>query len=380
MTQATTAVEGVSLRLGGFSLRDIDLTVAPGQILVILGPNGAGKSVTLETIAGFHRPKAGRIVIGGRDVTDLPPERRRVGLLFQNFGLFPHLTVAANIVLGLRAGRKPAMRPHDPALAPLLARFHIDHLADRLPEDLSPGEKQRTALARALAMQPDLFMFDEPFSALDAQSRETLREELRAFLRETRIPAIFVTHDQADAAMLADRLAIMNHGAIVQEGPAADLFKAPANVFVADFVGIDNRLPGRVIGRAGDRWRIDVGGRLLLARDDRFAGETDANVFVCIRGEDVVLRGAGITECGNAATNRLTMRVVGVSGLGAFRKVALDGDFSLVAYLTRRDTEKLGLAPGNDTIVEIDPEAIHLLTDSGGNTIQWSRPDASTRA
>lgn len=364
MTQAVIAVEGVSLRLGGFSLRDIDLTVAPGQILVILGPNGAGKSVTLETIAGFHRPRAGRIVIGARDVTDLPPERRRVGLLFQNFGLFPHLTVAANVALGLGARRRWAARSHDPSLAPLLTRFSIEHLADRLPDDLSPGEKQRAALARALAMQPDLFMFDEPFSALDARSREALREELRTFLREAGIPAIFVTHDQTDAAALADQVAIMDQGTIVQAGPAADVFQAPANAFVADFVGIENRLAGRVIGRAGDRWQVAVGDRLLQARGNRFASGMVSDVFVCIRGEDVVLRGAGITECGGFMTNRLAMRVVRVTGLGALCKVVLDGGFPLIACLTRRDAGILGLAPGGEAIVEIDPDSIHLLTAS----------------
>lgn len=364
MTQNRAALEGVSVRLGGFCLANIDLSVAPGQILAILGPNGAGKSVTLETIAGFHRPRTGRIVVGGRDVTDLPPERRRVGLLFQNFGLFPHLSVAANVALGFGVRRSRAARRHDPALAPLLARFAIGHLADRLPDALSPGEKQRAALARALAMQPDLFMFDEPFSALDARTRETLREELRGFLGETRIPAIFVTHDSMDAAVLADQVAIMDHGAIVQAGPTAEVFQAPASAFVADFVGVENRLAGRMIGKTGDRWQVAVGDRLIQARGDRFAGGTAADVVVCIRGEDVVLRGAGIGQSGGAMLNRLTMRVVRMTGLGALCKVALDGDFPLIAYLTRRDAGLLGLTPGGEAIVEIDPEAIHLLAVS----------------
>ncbi|HEX7388535.1 MAG TPA: ABC transporter ATP-binding protein [Acidiphilium sp.] len=364
MTGSGVAIENVSLRLGTFLLKNVTLGVAEGEILVVLGPNGAGKSVTLETIAGFHRPASGRVIIAGRDVTGLPPEKRRIGLLFQNFGLFPHLSVAVNVALGLRMEKssKPANGSRASTLAALLARFAIAPLADRLPSDLSPGEKQRTALARAFAMQPDLFMFDEPFSALDVQNREALREELRVFLRETRIPAIFVTHDQDDAAVLADRVAVMDRGAVVQDGPAAELFQAPASAFVADFVGIDNRLPGRVLGRIGDLWRIAIGDRLLHARDARFTGGDNANVVLCVRGEDVVLHGGdACTGANDPAANRIAMRVVRITGLGALRKIVLEGGFSLTACLTRREAGHLSLAPGDSAIVEIDPGAIHLL-------------------
>lgn len=389
MTLGVTAVEGLFLRLGAFSLCNITMTVEPGQILAILGPNGAGKSVTLETIAGFHRLHVGRITIGGRDVTDLPPERRRIGLLFQNFGLFPHLTVAANVALGLRAARRWAEPPQprkirriigmaiggspsrDPAVASLLARFRIDHIAGRLPDDLSPGEKQRTALARAMAMQPDLFLFDEPFSALDGPSRAVLREELRAFLRETRVPAIFVTHDPPDAEILADQLAVMTNGTIIQSGSAEDLSRAPANAFVANFVGIQNCLPGRIVGKSGEHWQIAMGEQVLQARDHHFAGAINSSILLCVRGEDIALRSAvGRNEdaAGNPPKpNCLTMRVVWVTGLGTLRKVTLDGGFPLTAYLTGREARELNLVPGDTMIAEIDPDVIHLLADPEGN-------------
>ncbi|MGH7068042.1 MAG: ABC transporter ATP-binding protein, partial [Acetobacteraceae bacterium] len=216
MKAPAIAVEDLSLQLGAFALNHVRLAVAPGEILALLGPNGAGKSTTLETIAGFHRPREGRILIAGRDVTLLPPERRDVGLVFQNYGLFPHLTVAANVAFSLGAKGAPHARRAAPEIRRLLARFGIEHLAHRYPHDLSPGEKQRTALARALVREPELFLFDEPFAALDARTREGLRDELGAFLRDAGIPAIFVTHDQADATVLADRVAIMNCGAIAQ--------------------------------------------------------------------------------------------------------------------------------------------------------------------
>jgi molybdate/tungstate transport system ATP-binding protein len=357
MRQSAVTIENICLSLGAFALRDVALTLASGEILALLGPNGAGKSVTLETIAGFHRPRAGRIVIGRRDVTFLPPERRRVGLLFQNYGLFPHLTVERNVAFGSNRHGGSSRRPE---VAQLLSRFHIDHLADRVPQDLSPGEKQRTALARALAMQPEIFLFDEPFSALDARTRDALREELRTFLHEASVPAIFVTHDQTDATVLADRVAIMNNGQIVQVGPVAEVFRAPANSFVADFTGMENRLPGRVVCRNGRSWQISVGGTLLHANAARLATGAD-DVFLCIRGEDVTFRAACDTLQEASALNRRTMRVARVIDLGALCKVVLDGGFPLIACVTRRGVRDLGLIPGAEAVVEIEPEVIHIL-------------------
>ena len=238
MTGAVFAIEGACLTLGRFSLRAIDLELDAGEIMVLLGPNGAGKSVCLEMIAGFHRPTSGRILIHDRDVTSLPPERRRVGLVFQNFGLFPHFTVAGNVSLGLHARRRVARAQATRGVGELLAQFGIAHLSDRYPQDLSPGEKQRVALARGLAAQPDLFLFDEPFSALDARTRDALRDELKTFLRQSGAPAIFVSHDQTDAALLADRVAVMNRGEILQIGAVSDIFGKPVNAFVAEFTGV----------------------------------------------------------------------------------------------------------------------------------------------
>ncbi len=263
------AVEALALTLGAFRLNKIDFAVSRGEILVILGPNGAGKSVTLETIAGFHRPDSGRVLIHERDVTALPPERRNVGFVVQNFGLFPHLSVAQNVAIARRANRTVSARgaafpPHgDPAA--LLSYFGIAHLAERAPGDLSPGEKQRVALARALAGAPDLFLFDEPFSALDAETRDQLREELKSFLRALAIPAIFVTHDRSDAMTLADKIVVLRDGAMMQRGPAAEIFQKPANSFVARFVGVENVLHGCVTEISDGAVTLGVGERTLRA-------------------------------------------------------------------------------------------------------------------
>jgi ABC-type Fe3+/spermidine/putrescine transport system ATPase subunit len=337
-------------------LRHVDLAVGRGEILVILGANGAGKSVCLETIAGFHRPDAGRVVIDGRDVTALPPERRRVGFLFQNFGLFPHLTVAQNVAVALRARHEPASRD----VAALLSRFGIAALADRRPELLSPGEKQRTALARALASRPDVFLFDEPFSALDPGMRESLRDELGGFLREAQVPAVFVTHDHTDALSLADRIVVMSEGAILQSGPAAEIFRRPATAFVARFLGTENILAGRCEVGEGGLLRLSIGDRLLVASSRAAWREAESEVAICIRAEDVRLERAG-EEPAPSADNRLPGHVTAARPLGPLCKVTLDCGFPLTVYVMARDARESGIAPGLAVEAVIAPAAIHVL-------------------
>jgi molybdate/tungstate transport system ATP-binding protein len=344
---AAVSVECAALRLGTFRLRDLDLRLDRGEILCVLGPNGAGKSVSLEMIAGFHRPQRGRIAIGGRDVTLLPPERRRVGLVVQDFGLFPHLNVARNLGFG-RQGAD---------LAALLARFGIAHLAERMPHALSVGEKQRVALARALATRPDLFLFDEPFSALDARGREGLREELGSFLRGAAIAAIFVTHDPREACLLADRVAVMRDGAIVQAGSVEAVFRRPADEWIAKFVGVDNILAGRIVALSAAGCRVAVGAATLAAAAAIRGGE----VVACIRADEVELFAPG-----EPAPGRLPGRVTAIADLGGLRRVTIDCGFRLNALVTSRRIRELGLCPGAAIAAEIDPEAVHLLPSKPG--------------
>jgi molybdate/tungstate transport system ATP-binding protein len=364
MTGPAIAVEGLSLTLGAFALREVSLAVREGEILVLLGPNGAGKSVTIETIAGFHRPRTGRIAIRGRDVTRLPPERRRVGLVFQDFGLFPHLSVAQNVAIGLRRHAEP-FRGETPVplgdVPALLAYFAIAHLADRKPQGLSAGEQQRTSLARALATRPDLLLFDEPFSALDAPTHDQLRRDLDHFVRDAGIPAIFVTHDPVDARVLADRIAVINQGTTIQEGTAAEVFERPCNAFVAAFVGVENILAGRIVGRDGDHARIAVGDRVLYSRSS--AGERcGQRVAVCIRAEDVKLHLGGPRAIEDAAgSNRLPGRIVAVTNLGPLTKVSLDcGGFELAAYVMSGRGRDSGLVPGAEAQAEFDAASVHV--------------------
>ncbi len=337
-------VAGLRLELGAFVLGELSLNLPDDEIMVVLGPNGAGKSVLLETIAGFHRAVRGRIAVRGRDVTALSPEKRHIGFVVQNFGLFPHLTVAQNIALAASLRRDGAERRSRVDVSELLRRFGIAHLADSGPVVLSPGEKQRAALARAEASHPDLFLLDEPFSALDAQARDGLRFELARFLRDMRAPAIFVTHDRVDVAALGTRVALMREGRIIQCGAVDDVFRRPTSRTAAEILGIENRLPGRVEAADGRYALVRVGDAVLRAASAVGRAIAD-EVCVAIRAEDIRL-----TPSANAPAiadeNRLAGAVVALQPLGPLTRVVLDCGIRLVACLMTRDVAPLGLAAG----------------------------------
>ncbi len=344
---AVVALQGVTVTLGSFALRDISFSLAQGEIFVVLGPSGAGKSVLLETIAGFHRPDGGSITIGGRDMTAAPPEARRIGFMFQDYALFPHLTVAQNVQFACRK---------DPARARgLLARLGLSPLSNRRPANLSGGEKQRVALARALAMDPELFLFDEPLSALDARARDTLRDELKSLLRQLALPALYVTHDQTEALVLADTVAVLAEGALLQVGTPSQIFNTPANEFVARFVGVETVLEGETLEASDGDVRIAVGTREIHAVADR----APRRLLVCIRPENVSLaRGA---QGNSSVRNQFEARVVEVASLGHVFKIALDCGFPLVAYVTKQSYLELGLAPGARVVAGIKATAIHII-------------------
>lgn len=355
MTAPFVGTEGLSLRVGDFELRDISFAVGPGEVFVILGPSGAGKSLLLETLAGFYRPARGRIFIGGREATDLPPEARRVAFMFQDYALFPHLSVLQNVEFGRRfSPRRPDAEP----VSALLERLGLEHVATRKPAGLSGGEKQRVALARALAMEPALFLFDEPLAALDARTRDALRADLKIFLAETRIPAVYVTHDQLEALALADRMGIMSGGELIQVGTPSEIFNAPASKRVADFVGVETVLEGTVIGASDGIARIRIGAELLHALSNASA-TADSRVLACIRPEDVAL--ARTKHADSSVRNQFEARVLAIDAAGPLFKVTLDAGFPLVAYIAKQSYLELGLAPGADVVASIKATAIHLL-------------------
>ncbi|WP_319581749.1 ABC transporter ATP-binding protein [uncultured Pseudodesulfovibrio sp.] len=217
----------------------VDLSVARGELFTFLGPSGCGKTTILRLIAGFLAPQSGVIMLGGRDITGLPPEKREVGMVFQNYALFPYLTVARNVEYGLRVrgGSKTAIRA---TVARYLELVGLSGFEDRRIDELSGGEQQRVALARSLAVEPRVLLLDEPLSNLDARLRDRTREELKNLQRELGITTIFVTHDQNEALTLSDRIAVFDHGKVVQTGTPAEIYGQPCNGFVAGFVGDTN--------------------------------------------------------------------------------------------------------------------------------------------
>ena len=242
---------------GTKALEPLDLAINAGETVVFLGPSGCGKTTTLRIIAGLEEPDAGgSVLFDGQDVTQIPIEQRNVGMVFQSYALFPNMSVAENIGYGLKIRRMPAAQVRT-RVGEMLAMMQIEKLANRRIDQLSGGQRQRVALARAIAVRPRALLLDEPLTALDAKLRDTLRLEIDTLLRSLKITAIYVTHDQAEAMALGDRIVVMEHGRVAQIGAPRDIYQKPASRFVADFIGTMNRLNGAVRNgvftcRAGD--------------------------------------------------------------------------------------------------------------------------------
>lgn len=246
-------IRGVNLSYGTTRvLKDVHLHVDPGELFAFLGPSGCGKTTLLRLIAGFNTADSGEVLIDGRDVAALPPWKRDVGMVFQSYALWPHLTVRRNVAFGLEERRLPRAEI-DRRVAAALELVGLAHLADRRPSQLSGGQQQRVAVARTVAIEPKVLLLDEPLSNLDAKMRVDVRRELRALQKRLGITTIFVTHDQEEANTIADRIAVMSDGVVQQVGTPMELYERPANLFVAGFLGTANILDGKIVGSGPDR-------------------------------------------------------------------------------------------------------------------------------
>ncbi len=292
--KTVVALESVAKAYGAVRALDgIDLAVHEGELLSLLGPSGCGKTSTLNVVAGFVEPDRGRVLLDGVDVTGRPAWRRGLGVVFQSYALFPHMTVAENVAFGLRERGVPR-REVEARVAEALALVRLPGAGARRPSQLSGGMQQRVALARALVIRPRVLLLDEPLAALDRKLREEMRAELREIQRAVGITTIFVTHDQHEALGLSDRVAVMNAGRIEQLGAPREVYERPATRFVADFIGASSLLEGRVT--AGQRVALP-GGPELAVRLGRPL-EPGAAVRLLIRPERVELGGAAPTRCG----------------------------------------------------------------------------------
>ena len=325
----STAVDGVTLRIGA------------GEMVALLGPSGCGKTTTLRMIAGLVEPTEGDVLIGGSRITHIPVHRRNIGMLFQNYALFPHLSVAENVAFGLqmRGLGRATIRPKVEAA---LALVQLGDFADRLPSALSGGQQQRVALARAIVIEPTLLLLDEPLGALDRNLRESMQVEIRQIQQRLGITAVLVTHDQEEALTMADRVVIMRDGRLEQVGTPEEIYSRPASRFVASFIGASNFLRGSVVGRSGDRLQVRLasGGQVLVPwRDD---GRKD--VLISVRPEAVSLAAPDAGPPAREAGTPATVQQIVYRGQTTHVHMKLDDSEPFVAFLPNRVGERAGPA------------------------------------
>jgi iron(III) transport system ATP-binding protein len=302
-------IREVTRRFGGVTAVDaVSLEIADGELFTLLGPSGCGKTTLLRLVAGFYRPDGGAIVFGERVVNDVPPHARNIGMVFQNYALWPHMTVLQNVAYGLRLRRLPAeaLRAR---VAEGLRKVNLVGLESRYPGQLSGGQQQRVALARALVLNPDILLLDEPLSNLDAKIRVQVRAEIRRLQQELRITTVYVTHDQEEALSLSDRVAVMREGRVLQVGVPRDLYERPRSRFVADFVGTNNLIPGTAVRTEGEWLLVETAIGPLRARPMGALAPGQPCVLA-LRPENVTVGGSGPDG------NRVRGRIVLASYLG----------------------------------------------------------------
>jgi putative spermidine/putrescine transport system ATP-binding protein len=345
-------LENLHRQFGSFkALNGIDITLGEGEFLSLLGPSGCGKTTALRLVAGFDRPNAGRIVIEGKDLAGVAPNKRDMGMVFQAYSLFPNMTARQNVEFGLKIrGRDKSDRSK--RVGDLLELVGLGHAGDRFPHQLSGGMQQRVALARALAIEPRVLLLDEPLSALDAKVRVQLREEIRRIQLELGITTLYVTHDQEEALAISDHVAVMYGGVIEQMGTPAEMYTSPKTPFVAEFIGTMNRLEARVVDgshgeveHAGTRLRID-------AARGRSTGE---RVLILIRPEALDLQAAGGA---NGNGNVLTAEVVTQTFLGPVTRLKMTG--GLIADMSTARASALPV--GASIVATVPSEGVQLLT------------------
>lgn len=331
----------------------VNLSIEQGDFVTLLGPSGCGKTTTLRLIAGFEFPSAGRIVLDGRDIADEPPNRRDMAMVFQSYAIFPHLSVFENIAYGLKI-KKIGGAELRKQVGQALDMTELTGLENRQPNQLSGGQQQRVALARCLVMQPKVLLFDEPLSNLDAKLRVQMRSEIRRIQQELGITSVYVTHDQDEAMVLSDKIVVMSDGRIQQVGSAVEIYRRPANRFVADFIGQANFLPVSVRGREAKGWRVGLAGIELVvdgAPEANFAAGSQA--LLLVRPESMRLRPDG--------EGRLTGRVERTAYLGSLAEYDLELVGQRVAAV-RYDPGESDLYPvGARVGVELIEENLYLI-------------------
>jgi spermidine/putrescine transport system ATP-binding protein len=348
-----------SFPAAGRVVDDITLNIRAGEFVTLLGPSGCGKTTTLRLIAGFEFPDAGSIKLNNEDITEHPPHRRPVNTVFQDYALFPHMTVARNVGYGLWISGV-SKSEIERRVIDTLEMVGLAEKAAARPSELSGGQKQRVALARAIVRRPKVLLLDEPLSALDAKLREAMRVELKHLHRQLGITFLLVTHDQAEAMVMSDRILIMEKGRVVQEGSPIDLYNQPASAYVANFLGTSNLMPGEVVSMNGDKLVLKVGEVLLDIVSAKKPFKPGDRLTVAIRPEKAVM--AAMQPGGVQVSGTFPGKIIEHHFQGDTIRtgidVGLDSPFLVDTHLTSIGSFGQLPAPGSECLIKIDQESI----------------------
>lgn len=344
-------LKNVNKNLGDFQVKDINLKIEEEEHFIILGPTGTGKSVLLELIAGLQSPEKGSIYFGTEKVNDVPPEERKIGMVYQDYMLFPHLNVKENILFGLKIRGKPKDKQKR-KLEEISSLLGIDHLLSRSVETLSGGEQQRVALARALIISPRILLLDEPLSALDPNTKEKLQQDLKEIHDELGTTTLHVTHDFNEALALADKIAIMRQGKIVQTGTPEEVFQCPESDFVAEFVGSKNIFGGEVV-QADGHTKVKFGTDLTVT----ITNEAEGKVNLIIRPEDIIISTQSFTS---SARNCYQGVITEVQKRVSLVEIKVDVGVELTSYITYHSFQKMELEVGDEVYITFKASAVHI--------------------
>jgi len=355
-------VRAVSKSYGtSLAVDDVSFTVERGHVLALLGPSGCGKTTTMRMIAGLIEPSAGDIAIKGKSVMGIPVHRRNIGMLFQNYALFPHLNVAANVAFGLEM-RRLAKDDVQRRSLQALALVKLDSFAERMPHQLSGGQQQRVALARALVIEPAALLLDEPLGALDKKLRETMQIELRLLQQRLNITTLMVTHDQEEALTISDRIAVMRDGRIEQFGTPDEIYEYPATRFVASFIGVSNFFSGAVAHRHADGFAVTTNDGIQLV----IPGEPPAGdiVLVAVRPEAIRIEAASGAQPGPNQMRAVIDQVI-YRGLNTQFLLRREGAEPLIVLRQNDDSHVAGLAQGSEVLASWEPARNRVVRDDG---------------
>ncbi len=345
-------LENLNVEIGGFRIENLDLSVEEGEIFVILGSNGAGKTKLLETISGFLELSSGRIELFGKDITDESTRDRKIGFIFQDIALFPHMSVKKNILYGTRYRKDTEV---ERKFSELIALFGLEKFLDRFPQTLSGGEKQKVALARTLITEPKLILLDEPTAAISINERERIDIEIKNILKKFKKTALFVTHNENEAFLLGDRIAVMDNGRILQIGKADEIFYRPASEKVAKFLGETNIFTGMVTKKGNGTVTVNVDGVDITAIGDFEPGK---RVKMFVRPENVLLVNEPYRT---SARNLLQGSVKNILPRGLLMKVEIDAGIQIISFITRNSAKEFNIRQGTELYVEFKATAIHMI-------------------